>query len=219
MDFVHSLTDALAKSTPWAILIAGTGALWQIIYVYFRDRSNERRSNAAADLERTKFEYQKSVEELKFGYEQRRWREQLATQLALKHVETRLVEYSSLWSRVEIVAKHRMDEGNLTQVLTRELANEVKKWRYSTGGLLAEETTRDPAYAFQRALWNYDGTRESYRSVRTARRILRDALRADMGVSEDMSGKSIIDVAAERQRIKSDLAGLQGNLGISPDRD
>src|SRR5580704_17064566 len=108
MDFVRSLTDALAKGTPWAVLIAAVGALWQIIYVYSRDRSNDRRSKAAADLEGAKFEYQKSIEELKFSYEQRRWREQLATQLALKHVETRLTEYSSLWSRVEIVAKHRM---------------------------------------------------------------------------------------------------------------
>jgi hypothetical protein len=219
MDFVRSLTDALAKGTPWAVLIAAVGALWQIIYVYSRDRSNDRRSKAAADLEGAKFEYQKSIEELKFSYEQRRWREQLATQLALKHVETRLTEYSSLWSRVEIVAKHRMNSGKLTPNLTQGLAEEVRRWRYSTGGLLAENTTRDAVYTFQQAVWDYDQTSESYKRIRAARRILRDALRSDMGVSEDMSGKSIIDVAAERQRIRSDLTSLQAKLGIKPDID
>ena len=40
---------------------------------------------------------------------------------------------------------------------------------------------------------------------------------ADVGVSVDASGKSLIDVADERKQIRSDLAGLQGELGISPD--
>jgi hypothetical protein len=219
MDFVRSLTDELVKGTPWAVLIAAVGALWQVIYLYSRDRSNARMSKATADLEKAKFEYQKCIEELKFSYEQRQWREQLATQLALKHVETRLTEYSSLWSQVGMVAKHRMATGELTPTLTRELADKVKRWRYSTGGLLAEETTRDAAFAFQQVLWDYDGTGEAYRRIRAARHILRDTLRADMGVSEDMSGKSIIDVAAERQRIRSDLTSLQARVGISPDTD
>jgi hypothetical protein len=41
-----------------------------------------------------------------------------------------------------------------------------------------------------------------------------------MGVSEDIYGRSLIDVAEERQRIiRSDLAALQSKLGISPDGD
>ena len=125
-----------------------------------------------------------------------------------------------------------MDSGELTQTVTRELANDVKNWRYSRGGLFAEPTTRDAAYAFQQALWAYDGTAESYKRIRSARRILRDALRADMGVSEYnsggtligvvsavISGQSLIDLAAERRRIRSDLIDLQKGLGISPDAD
>jgi hypothetical protein len=149
MDFIHSLTDALVKGTPWAVLIAAVGALWQIIYVYFRDRSNDMRVKAAADLERKKFEYQKSIEELKFDYEQRRWREQLITQIGLKHVETRLAEYSSLWSRIEVVARHRTEEGSLTVDLARGLAGDVKNWRYSTGGFLAEKTLATPHSHFR----------------------------------------------------------------------
>jgi len=220
MDYVHSPTDALVKGTPWAVLVAAIGALWQIIYVHFHDRSNDRRAQAAADLEKQKFEYQRSIEELKFDYEQRRWREQLATELALKHVEVRLAEYASLWSQVEAVASHRMDRGEITPDVTRRLADVVKNWRYSTGGLLAEQTTRNAARTFQQALWNYDGTEESYQNMRKGRAILRDALRADMGVSEDIYGRSLIDVAEERQRvIRSDLAALQSKLGIPPDAD
>jgi hypothetical protein len=127
--------------------------------------------------------------------------------------------YSSLWSRVDVIAQNRMRSGELTQAVARELANHVRNWRYATGGLLAEPTTRDAAYAFQQAAWAYDGTPESYWRIRVARTILRDALRADMGVSDDISGKSLIDTAAERQRIKSKLTGLESRLGISFDPD
>jgi hypothetical protein len=30
--------DALVKGTPWAILIAGIGAVWQLVYVYVDKR-------------------------------------------------------------------------------------------------------------------------------------------------------------------------------------
>jgi hypothetical protein len=189
------------------------------IYTRQQKIAEERRRDEALNLEKARFESQKGIEKMKFDYERQRWREELASQVALKHVETRLTEYSPLWTRIEVIAKHRMDSGELTQAVARELANHVKNWRYSTGGLLAEPTTRDAAYAFQQAAWAYDGTKESYRRIRTARRILRDALRADMGVSEDVFGKNIIDVAAQRQRIKSNLADLQSQLRISPDAD
>jgi hypothetical protein len=112
-----------------------------------------------------------------------------------------------------------MESDDLTLPSARELATDVKNWRYSIGGLLAEPTTRGAAYAFQQAVWNFDGTKESYRDIRTARRVLRDALRFDMGVSEDSrSGRSIVDAAGDRRR-RADLTNLQSQLGISPDAD
>jgi hypothetical protein len=180
--------------------------------------ADDRRKDQAIELEKEKLNAQIEIEKVKFGYEQGKWRESLGNEITLRHLESRLVEYSSIWSRIEAVASHRMAAGELTQVLTRELADYVKKWRYSTGGLLAEPTTRDAAYAFQQAVWDYNGTKESHRRIRSARRILRDALRADMGVGQNSFGKSLIDVAAERQR-RSDLTNLQESLGISPDSD
>ena len=209
------ILDLIARGIPWAAL----GAILQAGYIYFRNRSSDKRLAAAADLENRKFKHQARIERLRFGYEQRRWREQFATQLALKHVETRLAEYSSLWSKVQLIAKNQSSEATFTQEAARELAGVVQSWRYSTGGLLAEETTRDVAYAFQRALWRYNTTPGTYRNVRLARRILRDALRSDIGVSEAMSGKSIIDIVAERQKLKSELAGLQSELGIPSGAD
>jgi hypothetical protein len=106
-----------------------------------------------------------------------------------------------------------------TPSATRELANHVKSWRYFAGGLLAEPTTRDAAYAFQQAAWDYNGTKEGYKRIRLARRILRDSLRSDIGVGVDISGRSLIDVADGLKQIKSDLTNLQDQLGISPDAD
>jgi hypothetical protein len=175
--------------------------------------------NYEQEKEKERFTYQKNLEKIKFDYEQEKWREALSSQVALKLFETRFAAYSCLRSRVEIVASHRMESGELTQSSARELATHVKNWRYSTGGLLAEPTTRDAAYAFQQAVWRYDGTSESYRRIRTARRILRDALRADIGVSEDTFGRSLISVAKDRQQIRSNLSKSQDELGIKPDPD
>ena len=120
---------------------------------------------------------------------------------------------------MEIVAHNRMQSGELTQSAARELATHVENWRFSTGGLLAEPTTREAAYAFQRVLGNYDGTRENYRRIRAARKILRDALRAEIGVSEDTFGHSFISVANDRLRTGLELKELEERLGIEADPD
>jgi hypothetical protein len=184
--------------------------------VYNRQQQNaeEHRKDQTVRLAESKF----NIEKERFDHERQKWREELSNQVTLKLLEARLVEYSSLWSRIELVARHRMGSGELTQSSARELASDVETWRYSKGGLLAEPVTRDAAFAFQRAAWNFDGTKESYKRIRDARRILRDALRADMGVDE-VFGTALIDQAAARTRTKADLAKLQDGLGISPEAD
>jgi hypothetical protein len=157
-----------------------------------------------------------ALEKERFDHERQKWREELSNQVTLKLLETRLTEYSSLWSRIELVARHRMSSGDLTQNLARELASDVRKWRYSTGGLLAEPITRDAAFAFQQALWDLMGLRKATGAFAMREGILRDALRADMGVHE-VFGRALIDQAADRARTKADLAKLQDRLGISPE--
>lgn len=217
---------ALNQGTPWAILIAAIGAIWQLIYIYSRDRATERNAKRAYDLEQAKFlnqktieekkfEYQKALENLRCGYEERKWREQLALQLASKHVDARLSEYADLWSEVRIVARHNKTDGALTVDSAKAAAAAVEKWRYSRGGLLAEETTRDAALALQTALWSYNGTNAVFAQARSARRWLRAALRADMGLGEDGLGHSIFDATAARHKIAEELSVLKQQLGIS----
>jgi len=211
--------DALVKGTPWAILIAGIGAIWQLVYVYSRDKIRDKQAVRQMALEEKKFEHQKLLESIKFEYEQRRWREQLGLQLALKHVDARLEEYAKAWSYIEAVATHRMDDGSLSAEVTKKVASNIKSWRYAKGGLLAEETTRDAAYALQRVLWEYSGTTEDYKRIRSARWLFREALRADTGLGEDMTGQTIFDATEKRQRICKELRALQNKLGISPNAE
>jgi len=169
MDF-KLFIDTLLTGTPIAILAALVGILWQAIYTRSRDRLHDEQIKRELELERQKFEYQKQLEVIRFEYEQRRWREELAREITVKLVEARFSEYTEVWSFVEsISASHQM--GGLTTETTKALAEKIKHWRYSKGGLLAEETTRDVAYVFQTALWEYDGSKESYRRMRQARRI------------------------------------------------
>jgi len=211
------LVDALIKGTPWAVFIAAIGAIWQLVYAYTRDRAASEEAQRRYELEERKFQnqkaiedqkfaYQKSLEMLRFEYEQRKWREQLATQLALKHVEARLIDYAEIWSEVKAVAKHNQKSGSLTPAIAQQAATIIESWRYSRGGLLAEETTRDAALAFQTALWSYDGTSEAFKRIRQARKLLRAALRADMGLGEDTFGQNILDATERRNKIKEDLA-------------
>jgi hypothetical protein len=221
------LVEALIKGAPWAVFIAAIRTIWQLLYAHSRDKAKDKEDQAKQALETAKFEnqkfieskkfeYQKALETLRFEYEQRKWREQLAIQLALKHVDLRLREYPLIWSQVKVAARH-MQANSLTPELARSTASAVESWRYSSGGLLAEETTRDAALAFQTALWDYNGSTESFDRIRQARRLLRAALRADMGLGEDILGESIFDATAKRHKIKEELANLQHKLGIQSD--
>jgi len=165
-------------------------------------------------LEDQKFKHQREIEELKFRYEQLRWREELASEITLKHVEVRLEEYSKAWSYIEGVARNQLETDKLTPETTKAIAQKIKNWRYSKGGLLAEDITRDAAFALQKALWEYNGTKEAYKRIRSARKIFRDALRADTGIGE-VAGQTIIQVTEARQKIREELNELQSKLGIT----
>lgn len=219
------LVDSLTKGAPWAVFVAAIGAIWQLVYAYTKDKASTKEAEARYALEREKFEnqkriedhkfnYQKSLETLRFEYEQRRWREQLSTAITIKHMEARLEDYPRIWSEVKAVAKHNQGTDSLTPASARQMATVIEGWRYSRGGLLAEDTTRDAAIAFQTALWTYDGSPEAFKRIRQARRLLRAALRADMGLGSDASGQGIIDATERRNRIREDLANLKGTLGI-----
>jgi hypothetical protein len=216
MDF-KTLVDSLTKSTPsWAIAVAVIGVVWQVIYALIQEWIRDRQTRASQELEREKFHQQSNLDKEKFknqeilaGYELRKWREQLSVQLTIKHFDARLAEYADLWGVVETAAKRRYDAGEFVPEQFKIAATSVKKWRYSKGGLLAEETTRDAAYAFQKALWNFDGSGERYRQLRFARRLLRSSLRADLGLGEDDLGQSILDATERRQRIRKGLKALQ----------
>jgi hypothetical protein len=218
------------KSIPWAVLIAAIGAVWQLVYSFLRDRSRDKEEERKLALEKAKFEnqkfietekfeHQKALETIRFEYEQRKWREGLATQLSLKHVDARLSEYAQLWSFVRIAARHNRQTKTLTPEASKETAVNIEAWRYSTGGLLAEELTRDAALAFQTALWHYDESAEGYHRIRVSRRLLRAALRSDLGLGEDSLGQTILEKTEGRQKIKQDLTALQAKLGIANSDD
>lgn len=218
MDF-KVLVDALIKGTPWAILIALVGAIWQTIYIYSRDKAHDKHAKLLYGLEREKLENQKELDKEKFEsqrllaeYEQRKWREQLSTQIILKQFDARLAEYTQLWAVVETAARHRFRENILTPELAKNAATNIRSWRYAKGGLLAEETTREAAYLFQTALWNFDGSNEAYQRIRDSRKLLRSALRADIGLGEDAQGNSIFDAAERRQKILAELSILRKDL-------
>ncbi len=214
MDF-KLFVDTLLTGTPIAILAALVGIVWQAIYARNRDKLHDEQIRRELELERQKFEHQKELETLKFEYEQRRWREELARDITLKIVGTRIDEYSKVWSYAEGVAKNQLETGSLTPDATKAIAQKIKNWRYSKGGVLAEETTREAAFAFQTALWEYDGSKEAYKGIRRARAIFRDALRADIGLGEDIRGQTIFETAERRQKIRKELKELQSQLGIT----
>ena len=167
MDF-KLFVDTLMKGTPLAILAALVGVIWQAVYVRSRDKHHDDQARREQDLElkkfahqneldKLRFEHQKELETLRFEYDKRRWREELAKEIALKLVDTRSGEYAAIWSHIESVASNRQQLGELTPEVTKALAGRIKAWRYGKGALVAKETTRDAAMTFQKALWNYDG--------------------------------------------------------------
>ncbi|MBE7556662.1 MAG: hypothetical protein HS126_36900 [Anaerolineales bacterium] len=228
MDF-KLFIDALLTGTPWAILAALVGIVWQGIYVRSRDKAHDEQIRRELELERQKFEHEQAIEKRKFEhqkeleitrfeYEQRQWREELSREITLKHIEIRLDEYAKVWSYTEGVARNRQKSGTLTRETTQEMAKKIKSWRYSKGGLFAETITRDAAFAFQQALWVYDESEEAYKRIRNARGIFRDALRADTGLGE-IAGQTIYQVTEERQKIREELKKLQSKLGIASETE
>ncbi len=210
-----SFTDTLIHGTPIAVLVATVGVLWQTAYALLRDRAHDKQAQRELQLEERKFDHQRKLEDLKFEYEQQRWREQLARELTMKLVDARLDEYSRVWSYVRGVAQSERRKGAFTVDVAKDLAGKVQEWRFSKGGLLAEETTRSAAMAFQTALWEFDGSNAAYSQIRRARLILRDAIRADMGLTGD-----IFQRAEERfQKVRHELNKLESELGIAGKQD
>jgi hypothetical protein len=209
---LKTFLNTLIHGTPFAILAAAVGVLWQAAYVLSRDRIHDKQARRELNLEQQKFEHQRKLEDLRFQYEQRRWREQLACDLTVKLVEARLDEYSKVWSYVEGVSRSQHHIGAFTAEAAKSIAEKIKLWRYSKGGLLAEETTRSAAMAFQKALFSYDGSDAAYRRVRKGRFLFRDAIRADMGLTDD-----IFQIAEKRQKVREELNKLQSELGMGPD--
>lgn len=222
------LIDALARQAPAAFYIALIGVIWQIAYALIKDVLSARDARQKRGLEQAKFEFQQSIERqrfehqrdlenVKFQYEQLKWREQLAMELATRHLDARLAEYPHLWTLLRIASGHVWNRGALTRERCREAAMDIEAWRYGKGGLLAEETTREAAFALQAALWRYDETPEGFQRIRAARRLVRAALRADMGLGTDPQGQTIFDATAARHRIAQELASLQAQWRVEDD--
>lgn len=214
MDF-RLFTDALLTGTPLVILATVVGLVWQAIYTLSRDKINKEQARRALEFEEEKLKHQKVIEELRFCYEQRRWREVLAHDITLKLVEARLAEYSKVWSYIEGVAISEAEARTLSPDATKAIATKIKNWRYSPGGLLAQSVTRDAAFTLQTLLWNYDGSEAAYRRIREARRIFRDALRADIGLGKNAVGESILDTVETMHNIRKDLENLQTKSDIN----
>jgi hypothetical protein len=179
-----------------------------------RDRVHDKQAQRELRLEERKFEYQHKLEDLKFTYEQQQWREQLARELTVKLVDARLEEYSKIWSYVQVIAQSAKQSGAFTPEVAKELAGKVQAWRFSKGGLLAEDTTRGAVYALQTALWEYDGSMESFHRVRQGRFVLRDAIRADIGLTRELFQRT-----KERfQPVEDELGELEDKLGIDKKR-
>jgi|GEM_PF-3267612 len=229
MDF-KIFIDTLLTGTPIAILAALVGIVWQAIYVHSRDKLHDEQVKRELDIEQKKFdaqleidkqrfEHQKQLEILRFQYEQKRWREELAREITLRLVEARIKENSEVWIWVKSIALHQLQDGKWPLDHTKTLAQKIKEWRYGKGGLLAEEVTRDVAFTFQTALWEYNGSQENYKRIRQIRRIFREALRADMGMGENIRGQTIYETAEKHQKIKKELHEIQAELGISQEVD
>jgi hypothetical protein len=213
MDF-GLLVNTLLTGTPIAILVAVVGLIWQAFYVRSRNKLQDQQMKREIELEERKFEHNKKLEELRFEYEQRRWRESLGKELILKLLTERIESYTRLWQIMEGVSTSKTE---VKPNVTRAMAEDVLKWRYGKGGLLAEDVTRDAVFAFQQALWDYDGLKQKYHVIRRARKIVLISMRADLGLGEDISGQSIYKIAEKRQNIGTELATIQAQLGIKKD--
>jgi len=130
MEDALKILESLKDGTPVAILVVVVGVVWQIAYAIIRDRIQNRQAQRELMLQQRKFEQQGKLEEQKFAYEQRRWREQLGHDLTVKLVDARLEEYSRIWSCVESVARHQQKTLALSEQAALDLAEKIKSWRY-----------------------------------------------------------------------------------------
>jgi hypothetical protein len=204
--------DALLTGTPLAILAAAVGVIWQIVYTRSRDRLQEAQVERELRLQEQRFEHEKNLERIRFEYEQRRWREGLAQELTVQLFRERVDGFVEIWREIEVLSTSKKE--NLTPEAARELADEIQTWRYAKGGLLAEDTTRNAAYLLQTALWRYTASHESYVQMRRARNLLRNALRADLGLGEDVTGRTIYEKTGARQKIEDEIKALQEQMDL-----
>jgi hypothetical protein len=222
------IIDALIKGAPTALYIALVGIVWQIVYAFVKDFLAHKEAVQKLKLESDKFDFQSKVEKLRFehqrdldkqrfDYEKLKWREQLSLEIVKRHLDARLEVYHSLWTLIRSVARHTERSGELTPDQCKAIATEIEGWRYGIGGLLAEETTRDAALALQTALWKYDSTPAGFSKVRQARGLLRDALRADLGLGVNSEGLNIFGVTGIRVGIEEKLAPLKTELKLESD--
>lgn len=203
---VKLFVDTLSKGAPIATFVAGLAVLWDLVHTLLRERSQDKQAKRELALEVQKFNHQQQLEEKKFEYEKSRWREQLGREITVRLVEVRLDEYSQVWSHVQGIAVSKRRELDVQS--TKKIAERIHQWRYSKGGLLAEEITRDAAYVLQEALWDYDGSDIVWRRIRNARHIFRDAIRADIGLTE-----AIFQVTEDRQKVRQALDSFKVEFG------
>lgn len=219
------LIDSVLKSAPWAILFAVVGVIWQLVYIYHRDKTRDKQKQIELDLakgknelekglESEKFKHQKAIEMLRFQYEQLRWKEQFLIQSNMKLIDARIEEYSKLWQELQPIAIHRKKDGKLTNEVARNVANSIMQWRYAKGGLLDSDNARTAAHILQTKLWHYDDSDAEYAMIREARKEVRYAIRSDMGLGTTLEGEHILDVAEKHAKIVSDLDKTKQELGV-----
>lgn len=214
MSDFKPIVDALIKDAPFAAYVALIGIVWQVLYALSKDWLARRESAQKAALEQRRFEHQEKLEKLKLDYELKRWREHVTLEFAKRQLDARLAEYPALWALAQVTAKHNQGSTKMTPEKCRQVSDQIELWRYGKGGLLAEEETRDAAIALQAALWNFDGTTQAFQRVRDARRLVRQALRADMGLGNNLTGATIYETITNRHGLNAELAQLQQALGL-----
>ncbi len=198
---MDTFIEAFLTGTPAAIAIAVVGIVWTLFYQYSRDKTQDAQVKSSLDLEQRKFQHQREIEQLRFAYDQSRWREDLGRELTIKLLDVRMEEYSKLWAVIEEVAISK----SITPEDARRVAQKIRGWRYGKGGMLAESVTRDAAYYFQQVLWEYKAGPGQYRAIRKARSVLVQALRTDLGLGHGEGGKNMVELAAERIKLREQL--------------
>ncbi len=212
--------EILAEQSPWLALAvaAGIGLIkgaWTVAESWLESRRVDR----AVDLEERRHAHESRLQTARFDYEKEKWREDLSLEVARRHLEVRIDETPKLWSLVRGVAYHLTSNESLEVEHTKAIAKEVEAWRYSRGGLVAEEETRDVALAFQTVLWDNSGTKADYKKIRQVRRLLVRCLRADLGLGRTADGEDIYGRVEARFGLKERLSKLQDELKLPRESD